>query len=70
MRVTILACAIVLFMFWIHSLGTTLTNTDMQAKTIQDLKPFSILKENITGQYDSASKPDPSAEQQIEQQTH
>lgn len=66
MRVTILACAIVLFLLWIRSLGTTLTNTDMQAKTIQDLKPFSMLKENITGQYDSMPKSDLETEQQTQ----
>ncbi|MFA6177618.1 MAG: hypothetical protein WC694_01855 [Candidatus Paceibacterota bacterium] len=47
LNVTIIICAVILFLFWIYSLGTTLTNTDTQVKMIQDIKPFSILKDNI-----------------------
>ena len=48
LHITIIICAIILFLFWIYSLGTTLTNSDTQTKMSQDLKPFSILKDNIT----------------------
>jgi hypothetical protein len=45
----IVSCfAVVLFFLWIYSLGTTLTSTDIKAKMNQGLKPFSILKDNIT----------------------
>jgi hypothetical protein len=50
LHITIIICAVILFLFWIYSLGTTLTDTDTQTKMIQDLKPLSILKNNITGQ--------------------
>ena len=53
LNVAIIVCAVVLFMFWVYSLGTTLTDTDAQAKMSQDLKPFSILKDNVTEQYNS-----------------
>ena len=66
LRVTILACAVVLFLFWIYSLGTTLTNTDAQVKMSQDLKPFSVLKDNIKEQYNNISAPDSNTEQQTQ----
>lgn len=50
LHVSIIICAIVLFLFWIYSLGTTLTNSETQVKINQDLKPLSILKDNITQQ--------------------
>lgn len=50
LHITIIICAVILFLFWIYSLGTTLTNTETQVKINQDLKPLSILKDNITGQ--------------------
>lgn len=63
LNVTIMICAVVLFLFWIYSLGTTLTNTNTQAKMNQDLKPFSILKDDITEQYNNIRKPDLNTEQ-------
>lgn len=45
--------AIILFLLWIYSLGTNLTNSDNQNKMSQDLKPFSALKDNIVGGYNS-----------------
>ena len=48
LHVSIVICAVILFLFWIYSLGTALTNSDTQTKMSQDLKPFSILKDNIT----------------------
>lgn len=58
LHVVILVCAVILFMLWIYSLGTTLTNADMQAKTMQDLKPFSMLKDNIREQYNNIKDPE------------
>jgi len=48
LHVLIVCFAIILFLLWIFSLGKNLTNTDMQAKMNQDLKPFLILKDNLT----------------------
>ncbi|MFA6257549.1 MAG: hypothetical protein WC671_00880 [Candidatus Paceibacterota bacterium] len=50
LHIAIIICAVILFLFWIYSLGTTLTNIDTRAKISQDLKPLSILKDNLTGQ--------------------
>jgi hypothetical protein len=55
LHIATIICAVILFLFWIYSLGTTLTNTETQVKINQDLKPLSILKDNITGQYNNIS---------------
>ena len=51
------AFAVILALLWIYSLGTNLTNSDTQAKIGQDLKPFSALKEDMVGGYNSISQP-------------
>ena len=66
LHVTILACAVVLFLFWIYSLGTTLTNTDTQAKMTRDLKPISTLKANLIDGYNSLSEPNLDTEYQAQ----
>lgn len=59
LHIVIFVCAVVLFLFWISSFGTTFPNVDTQAKkVIQDLKPFSIIKDSATEQQDKASEPD------------
>lgn len=63
LNVTIMVCAVVLLLFWIYSLGTIMTNTDTQTKMNQDLKPFSLLKDDITEQYNNIRKPDFNIEQ-------
>ncbi len=45
--------AVILMLLWIYSLKTTLTNPDMQAKVNNDMKPFSALKANLVGGYQS-----------------
>ena len=50
---------VILILCWIYSLGTNLTDSDTQAKMENDLKPFSALKGNIIGGYNSISNPDP-----------
>lgn len=47
LHILIIIFAIILSLFWIYSLGTSLTNPDTQVKISNDLKPFSILKDNI-----------------------
>jgi hypothetical protein len=49
LHVLIIICGIILILLWIYSLGMTLTNPETKAKVGQDLKPFSILKDNLTG---------------------
>ena len=39
--------AIILFTLWVYSLGSNLSNPDTQTKIKQDVKPFSVLKDNI-----------------------
>jgi len=56
---TIIA-AIILLLLWAYSLGTNLTNSDMQAKVNNDFKPLSALKDNLVGGYQSILQPDPS----------
>lgn len=45
--------AVVLFLLWIYSLGTTLVDKDNQAKVNQDMQPISALKANLIGGYKS-----------------
>lgn len=45
--IMIIIFAVILFIFWIYSLGTTLTNTNTRENLSQDLKPFSLIKDNL-----------------------
>lgn len=47
--------AFILVGLWLYSLGASITNTDNQAKVNQDLKPFSAIKNNLVGGYESLS---------------
>jgi hypothetical protein len=40
-------CAIILILFWVYSLGRTITSDDTKTKIKQDLQPFTILKDSI-----------------------
>lgn len=53
LHVLIVVFGVILILLWIYSLGRTLTNPDTQTKVNQDLKPFSALKANIVGGYES-----------------
>ena len=55
LHILIIIAAIILLFIWIYSLGTNLTDSDMQAKINNDLKPFSALKDNLVGGYKSIS---------------
>ncbi len=46
-------CGVVLLVFWVYSLGSNIINSEMQAKIEEDLEPFSALKGNIIGGYQS-----------------
>lgn len=48
--------AVILLVLWVYSLGKTITNSDTQEKVENDLKPFSVLKDNLVGGYQSLSQ--------------
>jgi len=53
LNILTVVAGIILVLLWIYSLGTSLTNPDMQAKANNELKTFSILKANLIGGYQS-----------------
>lgn len=55
LHLLIFIIAVVMIMLWVFSLGKSFSNPDTQAKMKQDLQPFSILKDNIVGGYNSNS---------------
>ena len=57
LHVSTLAFAVILALLWIYSLGANLTNANTPAKIGEDLKPFSALKDNIVGGYNSLAQP-------------
>jgi len=55
LHIVTITAAIVLIILWSYSLGKNLTNPDVKEKIKQDLKPFSVLKDNIVGCYKNIS---------------
>jgi len=55
LHISTIMVAIVLIILWSYSLGRDLTSPDTKIKIKQDLKPFSVLKDNIVGGYKSIS---------------
>lgn len=55
LHIVTIAAAIIMIILWSYSLGRNLTNPDVKEKIKQDLKPFSVLKDNIVGGYKSIS---------------
>jgi hypothetical protein len=53
LHISIFAVAIIMIILWVFSLGRSLVNPDTQTKMKEDLKPFSILKDNIVDGYNS-----------------
>lgn len=51
--------ALIMITLWVYSLGKNLTNAETQVKIEKDLKPFSVLKANLIGGYESISEPVP-----------
>ena len=47
LHIVTIVCGIILILLWIYSLGTNLGSADTQTKMNQDLKPFSVLKDNL-----------------------
>jgi hypothetical protein len=57
LHVATMTFAVVLVLLWIYSLGTNLADSDMRVKIKEDLKPFSALKDNMIGGYNSITEP-------------
>ena len=55
LHVSTIICAVILFSFWVYSLGRNLTSPDTQAQINDDLKPLSALKANLIDGYQSIS---------------
>jgi len=55
LHVCTVVCAIILILLWMYSLGNNLGNSDTQAKVSNELKPFSVLKDNLVGGYQNLS---------------
>ncbi len=51
------ACAIILILLWVLSLGRTLGSKDTGESVKKDLQPFTVLKDNLTSGYNSVSAP-------------
>ncbi len=51
LHVLTIVFGIILLAFWVFSLGVSLISTDTQTKIKNDLKPFSVLKDNIVSGY-------------------
>ncbi len=58
LHITVGIFAVILFLLWVYSLGTTMRSPEVKAKVYQEVKPFSILKDNISGQYNNLSGSD------------
>jgi hypothetical protein len=56
LHVTVAVFAVILISLWVFSLGTTFSSTTT-AGVSEDLKPFSALKANIIGGYNSITGP-------------
>ena len=49
--------ALILFTVWVYSLGENFLNPNTRKKIGQDLKPLSVLKDNLVGGYQSIIEP-------------
>lgn len=55
LHILIFLAIIIMIILWVFSLGKNLSNPDTQIKIKQDLKPFSVLKDNLVDGYKSTS---------------
>lgn len=66
LHVAIVILAVILFFLWVYSLGGGMGSDDAKAKAkakaIQEVKPFSVLKDNITEQFNNVSSPNSNAD--------
>jgi len=68
LHIFIIACAVILVLLWIYSLGNALTSPDNQAKVTQDMKPFSALKDDMVNGYNSISQPSSNSDSDLKTQ--
>ncbi|OGI57618.1 hypothetical protein A3B85_02480 [Candidatus Nomurabacteria bacterium RIFCSPHIGHO2_02_FULL_37_13] len=47
LHISIIIAGIIMLSLWVYSLGENFSNADTQKKLEQNLKPFSILKDNM-----------------------
>jgi len=55
LHILTVSASVILVLLWIYSLGTTISNPQTVTETKQDLQPFSVLKDNLVGGYQSMS---------------
>ncbi|MEI7765248.1 MAG: hypothetical protein WCI93_01535 [bacterium] len=53
LHITTFILALFLVALWTLSLGKSISNPDTKVKIKQDLKPFSVLKDNLVGGFNS-----------------
>jgi hypothetical protein len=63
LHVLTIGAAIVMVTLWVYSLGRNLTSTETQVKLEEDIQPFSALKANLIGGYNSITEPSPQSDQ-------
>jgi hypothetical protein len=49
LHITVFILALFLILLWTFSLGRSIGNKETKIKIKQDLKPFSVLKDNLVG---------------------
>lgn len=57
LHISTVAIAIIMIILWSYSLGKGLASPETQVKIKHDLQPFSVLKDNLSGGYNSISTP-------------
>ncbi|MBY0376783.1 hypothetical protein K2P96_02310 [Patescibacteria group bacterium] len=60
LHLTTICAAVVLGFLWIYSLGTNLSSAETQKQTKEGTQPFSVLKDNLVGGYNSIKTSDQS----------
>lgn len=55
LHIATVSFGIILVFLWIFTLGKSFSNPDLKIKIKQDLKPFSVLKDNLVGGYQNIS---------------
>jgi len=56
LHILTIAFAVILFVLWTWSFGTSLASPETEKNLKQELKPFSVLKDNIIDGYKSISE--------------
>lgn len=65
LHITTFILALFVILLWTFTLGKSVTSKETKVKIKQDLKPFSVLKDNLVGGYNSIKGTDsPSTNQE------